>query len=51
MTAQVKSKWSVINHSNCQVTDSMSTNYKNDMWNEIAFADAEVRTVRMLQVW
>jgi len=28
----------------------MSTNYKNDMWNEIAFADAEVRTVRMLQV-
>jgi len=35
MTAQVKSNWSFINHSFREVTDSMSTNCKNDMWTEI----------------
>jgi len=31
MTTQVKTTWSFINHSNCEVTDSMSFNCKNDM--------------------
>jgi len=26
---------SIIRHSFCEVTDSMSTNYKNDIWTEI----------------
>ena len=30
-----KSNLSFINHSNCEVTDFMSTNSKNDMWTEI----------------
>jgi len=28
MTTQVKRNWSFINHSNCNVTDSISTNWK-----------------------
>jgi len=32
---QVKTTWSFINHSNCEVTDSISTNCKNDIWTEI----------------
>jgi len=28
MTTQVKTTWSFINHSNCEVTDSMSFNCK-----------------------
>jgi len=34
MTTQVKTTWSFINHSNCEVTDSMSFNCKNDMWTD-----------------
>jgi len=30
-----KSNLSFINHSNYEVTNSMSTNHKNDMWTEI----------------
>jgi len=34
-----------------QVTDSMSTKYKNDMWTKITnICRLEVRTVRMAQV-
>jgi len=40
-----------INHSNCEVTDSVSTNRKNDVWTESqTFADSEVRTVGIPQV-
>jgi len=35
MTTEVKTTWSFINHSNCEVTDSMSFNCKNDMWTGI----------------
>jgi len=37
MTTQVIKAIQVlyINHSNCEVTDPMSTNHKNDMWAEI----------------
>jgi len=35
MMTQVTTTWSVINHSNCEVTDSMSFNCKNDIWTEI----------------
>jgi len=34
----VKTTWSFIDHSNCEVTDSMSFNYKNDIWLEITNA-------------
>jgi len=33
---QVKTSWSFINHSNCEVTDSMSFNCKHDMWSKIS---------------
>jgi len=36
MTTQVKTTWNFINHSNCEVTDSMWFNCKKDMWTEIA---------------
>jgi len=32
MTIQVKTTSNFINHSNCEVTDSMSFNCKNDIW-------------------
>jgi len=35
MTTQVKSTQSFINHSFCEVIDSMSTNSKNEMWTKI----------------
>jgi len=35
MMTQVKTTHRFINHSTCEVTDSMSTNCKNDMWTEI----------------
>jgi len=35
MKTQVKNNWSCNNHSNCEVTDFMSFNSKNDMWMEI----------------
>jgi len=35
MTTQVKITRSLINHNNCEVTDSMAFNCKNDMWAEI----------------
>jgi len=35
MTTQVKTTRSLINHSNCELTDSMSFNWNNDMWTEI----------------
>jgi len=35
MTTQVTKAIKFINHSNCEITDSMSTNCKNDMWTEI----------------
>jgi len=34
MTTQDKTTWSFINHSNCEVTDSMSFNFKTDIWSE-----------------
>jgi len=33
MMTQVKTIWSFINHSNCEVTDSMWFNCKKDIWN------------------
>jgi len=35
MTTQTKSNLRFINHSDCEVTDSMSTNCKNDVWTKI----------------
>jgi len=35
MTAQVETIWSFINHSNCEVTYSISFTCKNDIWTEI----------------
>jgi len=50
MTTQVVKALKVLSiHSNCEVTDCMSTDYKNDMWTEITIC--RLRTVRMSQVW
>jgi len=50
MTTQIKAiKVLRINHSNCEVTHSMSTNCKNDMWTEITNI-CRLRTVRMPRV-
>jgi len=35
MITQVKTTWSFINQSNCEVTDSTLFNCKNDIWTEI----------------
>jgi len=35
MTTQIKTTWSFISHSNCEVTDSMSFNCKNDLSIEV----------------
>jgi len=52
MTTQVKTTWSVINHSNCEVTDSMSFNCKNDMWTKITNpCRFRSHNCRMPQVW
>jgi len=35
MTTPVKTTWNFINHSNCEVTEYVSCNCKNDMWTDI----------------
>jgi len=50
---QVKTIYSLINHSTCEVTDSVSTNCKNDIWTglkSLTLTDSEVINVRMPQV-
>jgi len=44
-----KKNQSFINHSFCEVTDSILTNCKNDMWTEI-INPCRVRTIRMPQM-
>jgi len=48
MMTQVKSNSSFINHSNCEVTNSMTAYYRNNMWTEFTIVCRP--EVRMPQV-
>jgi len=49
MMTQVEATWSFINHSNCEVTDSMLCKMTCGL-KSLSLADSEVITVRMPQV-